>query len=355
MINLDVNINEQKKSYPISISSKEISSIKEDVSKYLSGKNYVVIISQKVDKLYGKELGFEKANKFVLKDGEKEKNLKNYKHFLDFCLKKKLTREDTIIAIGGGVTGDMAGFAAATYMRGINFIQVPTTLLACVDSSVGGKTAVNTKFGKNLIGAFYQPHAVIINTQFLKTLDIRNFKTGLGEVVKYAFIEKSCKCADEFNMINFLEENYKKILEYDHRALKELIKMCIMLKISVIEKDEKESNLRRILNFGHTYGHAIELLTGYKKYTHGECVVAGIIFAFNLALENNLIDKNYMHYMQDVLDKFDFKKIPDFELKKVIPAMKKDKKSTSDYIRFILPTDYAVVDEFKFNDLLTIF
>lgn len=354
MINLDVKIKEQEKSYPIFIENIDISSLKQEILKQTRGKKFVVVISEKVNNLYGNVLGFYKKDKFILKDGEKQKNLKNYKKILNFCLKKQLTRDDAIIAIGGGVAGDIAGFAAATYMRGIDYIQVPTTLLACVDSSVGGKTAVNTSYGKNLIGAFYQPKAVFINTNFLKTLNIRDFKTGLGEVVKYAFIEKSCMADEEFNLINFLDENYKKIFEFDPRILEELIRICIMLKISVIEKDEKENSLRRILNFGHTYGHAVEKLTKYKKYTHGECVATGISFAFELALKNNLIDKNYLYFMQDVMKKFDFKYIPPFELKKVIPVMKSDKKSTSDFIRFILPVDYSVVKEFEFDELLTI-
>lgn len=354
MINLTVNIQEQKKSYPILITGTEISSIKNEVLKYVRGKKFVVVISQKVEKLYGKSLGFDKKNTFILKDGEKQKNFKNYKRILDFCLKNKLNRDDAIIAIGGGVVGDIAGFAASSYMRGIDFIQIPTTLLACVDSSVGGKTAIDTNFGKNMIGSFYQPKVVFINTNFLKTLSLRDFKTGLGEVVKYGFIEKSCNCVDEFNLINFLDSNIKQIFEYDNRTLQELIRICIMLKISVVEKDEKESNLRRILNFGHTYGHAVEKLYGYKKYTHGECVAAGIHFAFNLALKNNLIDKNYLYFMEDVMKKFEFKQIPPIELKKVIPVMKTDKKSTDEYIRFILPVDYSTVKEFKLNELLTI-
>ena len=138
------------------------------------------------------------------------------------------------------------------------------------------------------------------------------------------------------------------------KVLEELIKICIWLKVSVVEQDEKEGGLRRILNFGHTYGHAIEKLTKYRKYTHGECVVAGIYFAFDLALKNNLIEKNYLYLMQDVLNKFDFVKIPEFELKKVIPVMKTDKKSANNFIRFILPVDYSTVKEFEFNDMLTI-
>ena len=244
----------------------------------------------------------------------------------------------------------MAGFAASTYMRGINFIQVPTTLLACVDSSVGGKTGIDTSFGKNLVGAFYQPDVVFINTNFLKTLDDRQFKTGIGEVVKYAFIEKSCCCNEELNLTNFLSENTEKIIKRDLCTLEKLIEICVKLKISVVEKDEKESGLRKILNFGHTYGHAVEKITNYKKFTHGEAIVKGMEFAFKLAEKKNIIDKNYKFFADDVIKKFGFKTIPDYPLEKMINLMKMDKKAEFEYITFILPTDYSTVEEYKFTE-----
>ena len=283
----------------------------------------------------------------VLKDGENQKNFKNYEKIINFALSKKLTREDSIIAVGGGVVGDISGFVASTYMRGINFIQVPTTLLACTDSSVGGKTAINSKFGKNLIGSFYQPKAVFINVNFLKTLDERQFKSGLGEVVKYSFIENNCNKNESNNLINFLTEYYKKILSKDILILIELIKMCVRLKISVIEQDEKENQLRKILNFGHTYAHAVETITNYRKYTHG--VVAGIKFALNIALKKNLVDKEYKFLCEDLLKKFEFKEIPTFDKNKIIEIMTTDKKATDEHITFILPTGYASVEEFNFT------
>lgn len=346
MVNLSVNIKSQDKSYPIFIENQPVSALKDKILSFLNGKNYLVVISEKVEKLYGKELGFDKSQKFVLKDGEKEKNFKNYKKILEKALKMKLTRSDAIVAIGGGVVGDIAGFAASTYMRGISYIQVPTTLLACTDSSVGGKTAIDTKYGKNLVGAFYQPDAVFINPVFLKTLDDRQFKSGLGEVVKYSFIEKSCKCDEDLNLTNFLSEKTSDILNRNEKTLSKLIEICIKLKISVVEKDGTESGLRKILNFGHTYGHAIEKITNYKKYTHGEAVVEGIKFAFNLAVKRNLIDKNYKFFADDVIKKFNFREIPPFNQEKMIELMQMDKKATSKNIVFILPTDYSTVEEF---------
>lgn len=350
MAKLTVKINEKEKSYPIIINDNDIETLKDNISARLEGKKFLVIISEKVDKIYGKKLGFEREDKFVLKDGEKEKNFKNYRKILERALKMQLTRKDTIIAIGGGVCGDLAGFAASTYMRGINFIQVPTTLLAAVDSSVGGKTGIDTDFGKNLIGAFYQPNAVFINTNFLKTLDDRQFKTGLGEVVKYAFIEKSCYSDEELNLTNFLTENTEKIIARDMKILENLIEICVKLKVSVVQKDEKEGGLRKILNFGHTYGHAIEKITNYKKFTHGEAIVKGMEFAFNLAVKRNLIDKNYKFYADDIIKKFDFKTIPDYPSEKTIKLMKMDKKAEFEHITFILPTDYSQVGEFKLTE-----
>ena len=342
---LEIKIISEEKSYPILIENEDISSLREKIFSGLE--SYLVVISAKVEKLYGKELNIPKNRKFILKDGEKEKNFGNYKKILERALKLKLTRKSTIVAIGGGVVGDLAGFVASTYMRGIDFIQVPTTLLACVDSSVGGKTAIDTSFGKNLVGTFYQPKKVFINPKFLKTLTDRDFKTGLGEVVKYCFIEKSCQCDEELNLTNLLST--ENILNRDERIISKLIEICIKLKKSVVEKDEKESDLRRILNFGHTYGHAVEKINNFKKYTHGEAVVEGIRFAFNLAMKKNLIDKNYKFFADDVIKKYDFVKIPQYKMDKMIKFMLADKKSDGKSITFILPTDYSTVKAFEFS------
>ena len=349
MCRLEVNINSNPKTYPIFITNGDIDNLQTQILEQAQSKNYIVVISQKVYKIYGKILNFPKDKIFILKDGEQEKNFNNYQKIMNFALAQKLNRTDSIIAVGGGVVGDLAGFAASTYMRGINFIQVPTTLLACTDSSVGGKTAINTKFGKNLVGTFYQPKAVIINVNFLKTLDDRQFKSGLGEVVKYAFIEKSCQCDEDLNLINFLTANQNKILDRDILTLRELIEICIKLKISVVTKDEKESNLRKILNFGHTYAHAIETLTKYKKYTHGECVIKGILYALEYAFKSGKIDKEYKFLCEDLIKKFEFCSIPRFDKNKMITLMHSDKKADDNTLTFILPTDYARVEAFKMD------
>ena len=327
---------------------------------HLSGKSVVIISDSNVMPLYGSITAdsFRSAGcqvyTYEIPAGETSKNWNLLGALLEHLAILQITRSDYLVALGGGVVGDLTGFAASTYMRGIDFIQVPTTLLACVDSSVGGKTAIDTDYGKNLVGTFYQPKAVFINPNFLKTLDERQFKTGLGEVVKYSFIEKSCKCEEDLNLTNFLSEKAEMIVNRDERVLSKLIEICVKLKISVVEKDEKEGGLRRILNFGHTYGHAIEKITKYKKYTHGEAIVEGMKFAFNLAVKRNLIDKNYKFLAEDVIKKFNFVDIPEFDMEKMIELMQMDKKATFDKIVFILPTDYSTVEAFELDskDLL---
>ena len=343
---IDVEIQEKNQYYPIHIDFEPINELKDRIFKDFDFPKYVVVISEKVYKLYDKNLGFNPENIFVLKDGEKEKNFKNYQKILEFCSKKGLDRKSALIAIGGGVVGEITGFVATTYMRGINFIQVPTTLLACVDSSVGGKVAIDTNYGKNLVGAFYQPKAVYINLNFLNTLDDRQFKSGLGEIVKYAFIEKSCEAIFEYGLFDFLSVHADKILNRDLRFIEKVIQVCIELKISVVTKDEKESGLRKILNFGHTFAHALEKITNYKKYTHGEAVIYGLYFIFNYAHYLKLIDANYRELAINLLEKYNFSNQAfNYPIEKLILIMKKDKKAENDVIKVIVPTLKGYVKE----------
>ena len=348
MTDFSLTLKSKEQNYKIVIDNFSIEDLKSKLKENLSCRKVLVVISQKVEKLYGKILFplFDdeiSVYKYVLPDGEKHKNFKNFEKILNFALKNGLSRKDCIIAIGGGVVGDLTGFVASTYMRGIDLIQIPTTLLACVDSSVGGKTAIDTAFGKNLVGAFYQPKTVIINTNFLKTLDEKQFKTGLGEVIKYAFIEKSCNLPVFYNLMDFINQNFEKIMAKDTEILQKIIEICVSLKISVVEQDEKEADLRRILNFGHTIGHAIEKITNYKKYTHGEAIVQGMIFIFEYAHKHGLIDENYKNLALGTINKFHFKNVKMPPLSKLIPLIKMDKKSTNSGIAFILPSGYAEV------------
>lgn len=336
--------------YPIFINFDEIETIEEKIYNYTSAKKLLLIISDKVNKLYWKKLNFKNCVKYVLKDGENQKNFNNYKKILDFALKNKLERKDAVVAVGGGVVGDIAGFVAATYLRGIDLIQIPTTLLSCVDSSVGGKVAINTDYGKNMVGAFYQPKAVFCNLNFLKTLDDRQFKTGLGEVIKYAFIEKSCKAEEEYNFFDYLFQNADKISAKNDEALAKIVEISLELKKAVVIQDEKESGLRRILNFGHTYGHAVEKITNYNKYTHGEAVAIGMLFSIELAYKKDLISQEYRDEALMLIEKFSLvRRVPNLNINKMIKIMLSDKKVESGKINFILPLRKYYVDCFSFN------
>lgn len=344
---LPVEISADKK-YSVFINTEPIENLCEKVFNYTNANKILVVISEKVNKLYGKKLNFKNSVKFVLKDGEEQKNFKNYIKILDFALKNKLERKDAIVAIGGGVVGDIAGFAAATYLRGIDFIQIPTTLLACVDSSVGGKTGINTDYGKNLVGAFYQPKVVFCNLNFLDTLDERQFKTGLSEVLKYAFIEKNCNARNKYNFFDFLSENVELINSRDKEILAKIIEISLELKISVVKRDEKEQGLRRILNFGHTYAHAVEKITNYKKFTHGEAVAIGMVFAINLAFKEGIISDEYKNQALELINKYkSVKKLPEFSREKIIHIMQSDKKTENSKIKFILPINKSTADCFE--------
>ena len=213
-----------------------------------------------------------KVFKIILQQGEKAKSIQNFQKILNFLAESNFDRTDLIIAVGGGVVGDISGYVASSYLRGIPFIQIPTTLLAQVDSSVGGKTAINISAGKNLVGAFYNPKGVIIDTSVLKTLSNREFKAGLAEVIKYALIKNK-------SLFSLLKRHPKEILLMHHKIIEEIIFASIHTKAQIVTQDEKENGIRAILNFGHTFGHAIEAHGKYKKILHGEAVAKGMKIA----------------------------------------------------------------------------
>lgn len=348
-----VNIPEtNSKNYPIYINNDKISNLKKELDNITQNQKRLIVISEKVYKLYNKELNFDKKELFILKDGEDKKTIKTFEKIINKAIKLKLSRKDIIIAIGGGVAGDMAGFAAASYMRGIEFIQVPTTLLACVDSSVGGKTAIDMPSGKNYVGAFYQPKAVYINLNFLKTLDEKQYKSGFGEILKYAFIEKNCIREEFYNLFEILKNHVSDYEKRDDEFLHKIIKICLELKSSVVIQDEKEGGLRKVLNFGHTFGHALEEATKYKRYTHGLGVVYGMMHVFNFAYQNGFCDKKYYDNAFTLMNIYGYE--PDKFLfinkKKVIQLMNSDKKADNNIITFILPTTCGEVIEYKVKD-----
>lgn len=325
--------------YPILIGENLFNSPYEYIKKYTKSERFLVVTNQKVYSLYGKYFEADFAAFLILPDGEEYKTIDVLNTIIDKALALNIERKDAIIALGGGVIGDMAGFAASIYQRGVDFIQVPTTLLAQVDSSVGGKVAVNHKMGKNLIGAFYQPKLVLADTNTLNSLDDRQFKTGLAEVLKYAFIEKTCKADTDYHFLEFLEKNRHEIYNKNHTILKELIKICCCLKSAVVNQDEKEKGLRAILNFGHTYAHAIENITNYVHYTHGEAVSIGMKLIFNLALNLSMIEKDYYDRAIRLLEDYDLVTTLDITVNRELfyNALKSDKKVSSGLVNFVMP------------------
>jgi 3-dehydroquinate synthase len=241
-----------------------------------------------------------------------------------------------IVALGGGVIGDITGFVAATYLRGVPYVQVPTTLLAQVDSSVGGKTAVNHPRGKNLIGAFYQPKAVFIDPDVLKTLDVRELRAGLAEVVKYGIIR------DE-DFFRFLEDNPKDLLDLKDPLVRAIERSC-EIKAQVVAEDETEKGLRSILNFGHTFGHAIEAVTGYRRLKHGEAISMGMVMAASFSLKLGLCDSTVVSRITNILETLGLPvEVPDLAPDAIIEAMLVDKKVLSGRMRFVLVRDIGNV------------
>ncbi len=343
---------DDKKEYLIEISDGGFERLNQDIYELTKNKKRLVVMSKKVYSLYSGDLNFSNDEIFVFPDGEKEKNYKNYLKILNRAFEMGLTRNDAIIAVGGGVVGDIAGFAASTYMRGIDFIQVPTTLLAAVDSSVGGKTAIDLPNAKNIVGSFYQPKKVLIYINFFNTLDKKQYMSGLGEILKYAFIEDSCNYKVPLFLYEFLTLSCEKILQREPLTLIRLIEYCLNLKIAVVSVDEKESGLRKILNYGHTLGHALEAITKYKKYTHGEAVVYGMYFITEWAYKKEYINYSYYRLSLDLLEKYGFKPLKEkYPANKLISIMKKDKKASSDKISFIVPCGKKQVKEVKMTPL----
>jgi len=263
----------------------------------------------------------------TIPDGEQYKTLATVEDILNQCFEHKLDRKSLLIAFGGGVIGDMTGFTASLYQRGIDFIQVPTTLLSQVDASVGGKTGVNNKYGKNLIGAFYQPKAVYIDPEFLKTLPDREFAAGVAEIVKMAVMFDK-------NYFEFLQTANMK----EEAILKETIRKSVELKAWVVNQDEKEAGIRAVLNYGHTFGHVVENETNYTTYLHGEAVAIGMVMANALAVELGLFTKEEAQEVKDLLEtsslptEYVIKDVDDFYEHFFL-----DKKSANNRITFILP------------------
>ncbi len=296
----------------------------------------VVVSNPTVNTLHGKALlaalapQYRKVSQVLLPDGEQFKDWNSLNLIFDHLLAEGCDRKTVLFALGGGVVGDMTGFAAATYMRGVPFVQVPTTLLAQVDSSVGGKTAINHPLGKNMIGAFYQPARVICDLATLDTLPDRELRAGLAEVIKYGPI------ADEA-FLGWLEAKLPALLARDPSALSQAVRRCCEIKAHVVGQDEREAGLRAILNFGHTFGHAIEAGMGYGRWLHGEAVACGMVLAAELSADLGLITQAQSQRVQTLLQRAGLPvQAPSMDMSRWFDLMRVDKKASDGEIRFVL-------------------
>ena len=337
-IKLNIKTNTHK--YPIIIGSNLIEKITKIIkNNSLQFKRCLLVVDSNIPKKniskIRKSLKKKDLYIYFFKASEVNKNMNYINKILDILLKKNFSREDCLLSIGGGITGDIAGFAASLFKRGMKFINIPTTLLAQVDSSIGGKTGVNSKYGKNLIGNFYQPNLVISDIKFLETLPKREIICGYGEILKHSIIANR-------NFYNFLNKNSSKILNLSSPFIEKAIYESCKIKKKIVEKDEKEKGLRKILNFGHTFAHAYEASLGYsKRLNHGEAVILGLQSALNFSLANNFIKKkehaSIINHIQNAKLPSDINKFfKSKDLNKILNFMSKDKKNKTHKISLVL-------------------
>ena len=332
ILNLDLGT----RSYPIYIDSGLLSKT-ELLSSHIRAKRVCIVSNDLVAPLYIDALKAKltdfTVDEVILPDGEAEKSLANFEVIMSHLLTNEHGRDTTLIALGGGVIGDITGFAAACYQRGIDFIQIPTSLLSQVDSSVGGKTAINHPLGKNMVGAFYQPKAVFIDIDSLKTLPTREFNAGMAEVIKYGILGDKA-------FFEWLEANIAAIKSADKQVLAQMIEKCCQCKADIVASDERESGVRALLNLGHTFGHAIEAEQGYGVWLHGEAVATGMVLAAKLAVAMNLLEVSELRRMEKLITAFDLPVIApqDMGFAEFMRHMRRDKKNIAGKLRFIIPT-----------------
>lgn len=304
-----------------------------------SAKTAAIVTDSVVDGLYSDTVrksleanGFETV-KFVFPNGEKSKNINTYSDMLEFMAENRLTRSDCIVALGGGVVGDMAGFCAATYLRGISFVQIPTTLLACVDSSVGGKTAIDLKAGKNLAGAFYQPKLVICDYSTLSTLSDEIFSDGMAETIKYGALFDG----DFLNFLN--EKNARDNLEY-------IIEKCVTFKRDIVNVDETDRGVRGLLNFGHTIGHSIEKCSNFAV-SHGSAVAIGMVLMSRGAYKSGITKADITDFLVSLLKKYNLPVSTDFSSEELFDVTLSDKKRSGDDITLVVPSEFGKCELYK--------
>ncbi len=278
-----------------------------------------------------KALSGAKTHFYIVPPGEMSKSLNNWRRIQDFLLAHGADRKSVVIAFGGGVIGDLAGFAASTFMRGLDFVQIPTTLLSQSDSSIGAKTAVNHPGAKNLIGSFHQPGLVISDPSLLESLPTREFSAGLGEAIKYGVIADA-------GLFEQLYRNLEDVLSYNKEQLENLISRCIAIKIAIVEHDERESGLRKILNLGHTIGHALEQATAYRRLRHGEAVAWGMLAAGSMAISRGLWNSEEFEKLKSIVRRAGALYPPGkVTTNDIVKALKHDKKKTGKALAFVLP------------------
>ena len=305
------------------------------IAPYITGHQVLIVTNETVAPLYLKALQDELEAQFtvkvcVLPDGEQYKNQTSINQIYDALMAEHFNRDVTLIALGGGVVGDMTGFAAASFMRGVNFIQIPTTLLSQVDSSVGGKTGINHPQGKNMIGAFWQPQMVLADMRTLKTLPARELSAGLAEVIKYALIM-------DVDFLTWLEHNLPAMMALDLAVLGEAVKRCCQYKADIVAQDERESGVRALLNFGHTFGHVIETHQGYGNWLHGEAVAAGMVQAAKLSQKIGWLTTEDVERIKRVLTLANLPITPPaIDVQTALGLMGHDKKVKHGQIRLIL-------------------
>jgi 3-dehydroquinate synthase len=340
-----VHVNLGPRSYDIEIGSGNLVEAAKFCDAEAEDAHAVVITDTNVDPLYCEpvtdqlaELGCE-VDILVVEAGEQSKSSDVAAELWEQMLDEGADRKSVVVALGGGVVGDLAGFVAATFSRGLRFVQIPTTLLAQVDSSVGGKVGINLPGGKNMVGAFWQPRGVLIDVDTLKSLPDREYRAGLAEVVKYGVIQDA-----EF--FTYLEENAAAVNDRDPKVLAYIVERCCRLKANVVEQDEREeTGLRSILNYGHTFGHAFEAATGYEKLLHGEGVAVGMMCAARLAERMGRIDAALVERQRALLETFKLPlDVPVVDHDELIELMYRDKKVDRGKLRFVLPTRMGHVE-----------
>lgn len=347
MKTLQVKLGEDgERSYPIYI-GQDLLTQSRLIEPYVNGTQVLIVTNETIAPLYlekiKKTFAAYDVQTVILPDGEQYKNLDELNTIFDVLLTAKFDRTCTLVALGGGVVGDMTGFAAACYQRGVNFIQIPTTLLAQVDSSVGGKTGVNHPQGKNMIGAFHQPRCVIADSDTLNTLEDNQLSAGIAEVIKYGLIR-------DMAFTKWLEENMHKLLARDPEALGYAIEVSCRCKAEIVAEDEKENGVRALLNLGHTFGHAIETSTGYGNWLHGEAVATGMLMAADLSMRIGNLDQKDVERVDNLLD---MAMLPTraphhMDYEHFIELMAVDKKVRAGKINFVLFK--ALGDAFVTND-----